>query len=128
MEVESTCATPPIHIIIDVLVPPNELPISVLDQSIVFELEVSHVCEPLVSQSRILIVFTRRKGATLQDSKCQPPEPDTPFLNLTGENITSMVPLIDDAKLPIAQQKGVRSYTSHPIKKSVTYEQLLLSY
>ena len=33
-----------------------------------------------------------------------------------------MAPLIDDSTLPIAQRKGVRSYTNHPIENYVAYD------
>lgn len=63
------------------------------------------VSEHVLSQSQTPIVYTRRKWATLQDFECQPPERDLTSLNPTGENITFMAPLIDDAALLLLSGK-----------------------
>lgn len=64
----------------------------------------------------------------MQDLKCQPLEPDSSPLNPTSENITYVAPLIDDVTIKIAQRKGVRGYTKHPIAKYVPYDGLSKSY
>ena len=63
---------------------------------------------------------------------CQETKPVPQALDLyTGTGSSTheyLVPFVDDSDLPIAQRKGVRECTDHPIEKYVAYGKLLSSY
>lgn len=79
-----------------------------------------------------LITYTRRKGQIEQSTHVPPvqsssPDPD-PSPQVSGNEISSTTPSIDDSNVPIAVRKGVRTCTQHPISNFVSYDSLSPSY
>ena len=79
-------------------------------------------------------VYSRRRRPieqiqiTVQNQDSHEPEPSSPVLNHNDMDSQSLMPVVDDSSLPIAQRKGVRGCTSHPIERYVAYGNLLPSY
>lgn len=77
------------------LVSPNiasKLEVSQVSKPIAYEPEVLQVSEPLISLTKPdFYCLLEKERPLVQDSECQPPEPDTSSLNEpTCENITSI--------------------------------------
>jgi hypothetical protein len=49
-------------------------------------------------------------------------------VTLLLSDMNSVIPVVDDMSLPIAQRKGVRSCTHHPVSDFVSYQHLSPSY
>jgi hypothetical protein len=80
-----------------------------------------------------LKVYSRRqKAKTILDAPCQTsysgsgtnPSGTTP----STFDMNSVIPVVNDTNLPIAQRKGVRSCTHHPISDFVSYQHLSSPY
>lgn len=63
---------------------------------------------------------------------CQEREPSRPAPDnhngMDSSPYGCLVPMIDDSNQPIAQRKGVRGCTGHPLEKYVAYGKLLTPY
>jgi hypothetical protein len=69
----------------------------------------------------------RQKNKTIPDATCQTSDPNSG--NTTSiPDMNFVIPVVNDMSLPIAQRKGVRSCTHHPISDFVSYQHLLPSY
>jgi hypothetical protein len=76
-----------------------------------------------------LRVYSRRqKAKTIPDATCQTSNPGsgtTPSSTTPSTfDMNFVMPVVNDTSLPIAQRKGVRSCTHHPISDFVSYQHL----
>jgi hypothetical protein len=91
----------------------SESPIELTDKS----------CGSPVEELR---VYSRRqKSKTILVAPCQASDPDSGNTTSTSD---SVIHVVNDMSLPIAQCKGVRSCTHHPISDFVSYQHLSSPY
>jgi hypothetical protein len=80
-----------------------------------------------------LRVYSRcQKSKTILVAPCQASYPDSGNTTSTSNSVIptfdSVTPVVNDMNLPIAQRKGVRSCTHHPVSDFVSYQHLSSPY
>jgi hypothetical protein len=75
-----------------------------------------------------LRVYSRRqKNKTISDATCQTSDLGSSNTTSTSD-MNYVIPVVNDTSLPIAQRKGVRSCTHHPVSNFVSYQHISSSY
>jgi len=75
-----------------------------------------------------LRVYSRRqKAKTIFDAPCQTSDSGSGTTPSTFD-MNFVIPIVNDSNLPIAQRKGVRSCTHHPVSDFVSYQHLSSPY
>jgi hypothetical protein len=75
-----------------------------------------------------LRVYSRRqKAKTIPDAPCQTSNSGSGTTPSTFD-MNSIIPVVNDTSQPIAQRKGVRSCTHHPVSDFVSYQHLSSPY
>jgi hypothetical protein len=87
-------------------------------------------CAPHVEELR---VYSRRqKAKIIPNATCQTSNSGSgTILSSTTQStfdMNSVIPVLNDTSLPIAQRKGVGSCTHHPVSDFVSYQHLSSSY
>ena len=92
-------------------------------QLLVDESPTNESYEPLIVEE--LRIYCRcQKCKAIPNATCRTPDLD--LANSTSTpNLNSSIPIIDDMNFPVAQRKGVRSCTQHPISKFVFVKVLI---
>jgi hypothetical protein len=68
-----------------------------------------------------------QKNKTIPNATCQTSNPGSGNTTSTSD-MNYVIPVVNDTSLPIAQRKGVRSCTHHPISDFVSYQHISSSY
>jgi hypothetical protein len=80
-------------------------------------------CRPPVEELR---VYSRhQKSKTILVAPCQASDPNSGNTTSTSDSI---IPVVNDTSLPIAQRNGVRSCTHHLVSDFVSYQHLSSPY
>ena len=87
-------------------------------------------CGPPVEKLR---VYSRcQKSKTILVAPCQTSNPDSGNTTSTFDSVIptsdSVIPVVNNMSLPIAQRKGVRSCTHHPVSNFVSHQHLSSPY
>jgi hypothetical protein len=97
-------------------------------QQVTNESPTKPIDQPSAPPVEELKVYSRRhKAKTIPDATCQTSDPGSSTTPSTFD-MNSVVPVVNDTSLPIAQRKGVRSCTHHPVCNFVSYQHLSSPY